>query len=563
MKVRGALFSVLCASVLWMGSGCGDQGEAQAPTGEVEASVTYAQDIAPLVQRRCGGCHVEGGSAPFVLDSFETLAPLATSALASMESRQMPPWLPDPGCRSFEDERLMEPGELDLFKQWIEEGKAPGDLSAIRTVEAPQAVSFEATHSATIATPYTPNQGSPDDYRCFVLDLDFEEETFLTASTVIPDAGALVHHVLVYAIGPDQLEQVLEADEREAGEGYTCFGAPFPSSGTGGLVGSGGGLPTQVGAWVPGAAPQILPEKTAVRIEAGSKIVMQVHYNTISQAPVTDQSAFLMKLTQETPDYLVDTKPLIIRSLEIPAGEPEAVNRRTYTNHSEKTLQVGSVAAHMHLLGARYSATVERADGAQECLLEIPAWDFNWQQSYQLPQPLELAPGDSITLECVYNNSPANQPMVQGQQQEPRDVTWGEGTLDEMCMLYMSLIKPYAPVEQGEVCQGGASCAESCQAQGNSATACLLRCAEQLPCQACGLRGVVGCGSSCLGQVTALQQEGCLEDCFITSLALEGNLDRCLSSRCGQSYTALQACLDPILDSGSCDESLSACGLRP
>jgi hypothetical protein len=48
--------------------------------------------------------------------------------------------------------------------------------------------------------------------------------------------------------------------------------------------------------------------------------------------------------------------------------------------------------------------------------------------------PLELRAGDTVRLTCRWDNSAANQPIVDGVQQQPREVRWGESSLDEMCL---------------------------------------------------------------------------------------------------------------------------------
>jgi len=52
-----------------------------------------------------------------------------------------------------------------------------------------------------------------------------------------------------------------------------------------------------------------------------------------------------------------------------------------------------------------------------------------------------------LRLTCRYDNSPDNQPIVNGEQVAPRDVRWGEGTLDEMCLLYMTVEEDGEPSE--------------------------------------------------------------------------------------------------------------------
>ena len=53
---------------------------------------------------------------------------------------------------------------------------------------------------------------------------------------------------------------------------------------------------------------------------------------------------------------------------------------------------------------------------------------------------MRVYPGDSLRLSCTWDNSEANQPVIDGQVAAPHDVQWGEGTTDEMCLgvLYLT-----------------------------------------------------------------------------------------------------------------------------
>ena len=95
---------------------------------------------------------------------------------------------------------------------------------------------------------------------------------------------------------------------------------------------------------------------------------------------------------------------------------------------------IHSAGLHMHTLGTRATASIVRADGSTQCLLQIDDWNFHWQGSYGLRTPPTFNPGDKLRVECHWDNSPANQPMVGGQPRVPTDVYWGEGTGDEMCL---------------------------------------------------------------------------------------------------------------------------------
>jgi hypothetical protein len=107
--------------------------------------------------------------------------------------------------------------------------------------------------------------------------------------------------------------------------------------------------------------------------------------------------------------------------------------REPYTIHG--------IGLHMHTLGTRGRLFVRRASGTDDCALEIPRWDFDWQLGYRLAEPIHVDPADTLHIECEWDNSPGNQPIVDGQPMEPRDVNWGEDTFDEMCLglVYVTL----------------------------------------------------------------------------------------------------------------------------
>lgn len=106
-------------------------------------------------------------------------------------------------------------------------------------------------------------------------------------------------------------------------------------------------------------------------------------------------------------------------------------------------LHVLGVGAHMHLAGRDEKITLTpRSTGTPTCLLQEPAWDFDWQRGYQYAAAIEslpvAAPGDLLQVRCTYDNTLQNRALAsalaeQGMAQ-PRDITLGESTTDEMCL---------------------------------------------------------------------------------------------------------------------------------
>lgn len=538
---------------------------------DTAAPVTsYYRDIAPLLAQHCTTCHAPGLAGPFRLDTLEDARRFAELGLGAMQVGLMPPWMPDRACRTYADERGVSAAEVGLLARWIAEGKPAGDPAELPSLPTPPA--WEPNLILPISQSYLPTGDIEDDYRCFVLgDASlFGADTYLSASQVSPGSSQ-VHHVLVYAIAPEHAAELTALDAAAEGPGYPCFGGPLPSGAESDLTDFflGGPvpdltLPTQIGSWVPGSQPRRYPEGTAIRIRAGSLLVAQVHYNLSEGRPLPDSSRIEMAVTEREPTTLVDVRPLAVRSLDIPAGEPRATNVGWFPYFGEAPLTLSSVTGHMHLLGRRFLAEVVREGAATEpeCALSIPRWDFHWQQSYVLraEDRITLNDGDGVRVTCEHDNSAANQPLVGGVRAAPVDVTWGEGTRDEMCILYYSALKPFTPVAppQTSLCGLAAPCVERC---GSASLDCVMSCPEATPsCQLCTLRAGLSCSSfACVGVLRAAGE--CLGRCLGAAVMLGSNAGRCLESECGGAYADLLACMDAPLVEGGCGAELAQCGV--
>lgn len=525
----------------------GGPGDAPAPAAD-----TYHAGAEAVLRANCVSCHHDGGAAPFPLDSYEMAAQFAGASLAAMEAGRMPPWQPSRDCHDLVGERGVTPEELATFRDWVANGAPEGETPADYVPYA--APSDEGQPGMVVGKSpeaYVPDDSRPDDYRCFILDADFPEDTFVHKTWVVPDQRALVHHVLVFVIDEATMPSIEAQDAADEGPGYTCFG------------GAGGGNVGPLAGWVPGQIPQVWPEGVSGYIPAGGKLVMQVHYNAIAATPVPDQTEFHLDVSSEPTPMESQSRPLAIPTLRIPAGEVESVHEQDFTNRSDTAWVVDGFTPHMHLLGTEIRLDKVRADGSTECLVHIPDWDFNWQQGYDVPEPLTVEPGESLRVKCVYDNSMENQPVVNGEQIAPRDVTWGEGTFDEMCLVYLRVRTELAPEAEDEgPCGGYGACAESC-ADPDSLD-CRLNCGTtSIACAQCSLfptLGAAGCLSSCAAAFAPA--EACLTRCATEALTTgQGMVAECMKDSCPEIYEDVAACADPLIQSGACDETAAACGI--
>ncbi len=100
----------------------------------------------------------------------------------------------------------------------------------------------------------------------------------------------------------------------------------------------------------------------------------------------------------------------------------------------EEECVLHSVMPHMHLLGRQIKVTMTQPNQPKQTLLEIGAWDYNWQETYFLKQPLKLPVGTLLEVEAVYDNSAGN---PNNPNSPPRPVTFGEQTTNEMCFVFL------------------------------------------------------------------------------------------------------------------------------
>ena len=407
--------TLLVATGLVVGAG------APAP-GEPEP-VTYGKQISRLMQQHCEGCHRAGDIAPFALSSYADAYRQRRKIARAVELRRMPPWKPVPGFGDFADSRRLADADVALIRAWVDAGAPEGDPR-----DLPPARTFPDTWTLgapdeilTTDLDYDVPAGDRDVYRCFAIPTRFREDRYLSSVEFVPGNRKIVHHVLTYI---DTAGHAAALDRAEPGPGYTCFGGPGFSP-RGGL-----------GGWAPGSPPTVMPDGVGMLLPAGATVVVQVHYHNRTGSIQRDGTRVGLHFATRPIDKRVRSIPVINRAFAIPAGAERHVVRASYTLPPSWNMRAIGVAPHMHLLGRSMKVTATYPDGATVPLILIDDWDFHWQGTYAFAAPIALPGGTRIDVEAVYDNSAGNR---RNPNSPPKDVAWGEGTADEMCIAFLRL----------------------------------------------------------------------------------------------------------------------------
>jgi hypothetical protein len=368
---------------------------------------TWSKDVAPIFYQRCAECHRAGEVAPMSLISYKDARPWAKAIRERVLTRAMPPWLADPAHGSFRNDRRLSDHEIETVKAWVDGGALEGDAS--QTPPPPQfqtgwnigqpdqvfniGVDYDVPATGTVA------------YKYFRVPTNFTEDKWVQAAEIRPDKRSVIHHIIVFIQEP----------------GSKTF-----------LDGQRG---TLLSGFAPGEPPLRFRSGTARLVKAGSTLVFQVHY-TPNGTAAKDRSYIGLKFAPEPPKYRALTGFAINFGLRIPPGDGNYEARASYV--APEDVRVTGLMPHMHLRGKAFQYTVVYPDGRKEMILSVPKYDFNWQLTYELAEPLDLPKGARIDCVAWYDNSPNNK-----YNPDPsKEVSWGDQTWQEMMIGWFTYTVP-------------------------------------------------------------------------------------------------------------------------
>lgn len=395
-----------------------------------DGTVTYHRDVLPILQQHCQQCHRPGAVGPFALMTYKQAVNWADDIKEYTQERKMPPWKPVKGV-DFHNERKLSEKDIRTLSAWVDGGTSEGNPKDAtpprRFVEGWQLGKPDLV--LTVPEDMTLGASGPDLFRCFVLPTGLTEDKYVTAVEVRPGNSRIVHHSLNFfdtsgkAREMEKKERLQGNKGQDRGPGYSvAMGLGFiPQAGT---VGG-------VGGWAPGQIVRHLPDGYGYLVPKGADLILQLHYHRDGRVEKDRTSIGLYFAKGNTTKRW---KGMIIpgRFLLIPAG-----NERFRVQGGlevEQECKLYSVMPHMHMLGREVQVTLTPKEGRPTTLVAIKDWDYNWQETYWLKEPITIKPGTRLEVEAIYDNSSKN---INNPSSPPRWVKFGEQTTDEMCYIFL------------------------------------------------------------------------------------------------------------------------------
>jgi hypothetical protein len=338
--------------------------------------LTFADHVAPILQKHCQECHRPGGSAPFALGTHKEVTAKANTMAEVVAERRMPPWYASPEHGTFINRRGLSDKERDTILDWLRSGKATGDESKVAPLQALKDEDKWAIGKpdliVTMAAPHELPAKGDIPYQYAILPHLFGEDTWVQCVQILPDNPRVLHHCNL---------------------AYLKLGETFKESNF--ITGN-----------VPGGEAVRLDDGIAYRIPAGSIIGLQIHYVATGKAEKCKVSVGL-KFPRVPVQKRLQFSMLVNHRFAIPPGAPAHKVAASQTL-AEDAIGVG-MFMHMHVRGKDATFRAHRPDGKAETLLMVPNYNFEWQMPYRWESGKMRWP-KGTRLECVahFDNSPFN-----------------------------------------------------------------------------------------------------------------------------------------------------------
>jgi hypothetical protein len=363
------------------------------------ASISYATQVAPILQEKCVSCHVNGGIGPFAMNSYEVIRGFAPMIRETVRTHRMPPYFADPHIGVFKNDQGLTPDQTKTLVHWIEagapRGTGPDPLLANASKHAPDWPTELGKPDVIIDLPAfkVPATGLVE-YQNQQVPNPFTQDTWLRAIAMKPGDRRVLHHVVSNHV-------------------------PDPNQPAAAIPGG------SVGSYTPGAEPQVMADGSGAPVPAGGKLHFQMHYTTMGKETV-DKTEVGFYTLKAPPQYIKRSAVISTFALMIPPGEARHQEIAYMTFPADAYLY--TLYPHAHYRGMHVELKAVTPDGKAAMLLSLPKYDFNWQRDYDPVKPILVKAGTKLVATWVYDNSehnPANP-------DPKRNVTWGEQTPDEM-----------------------------------------------------------------------------------------------------------------------------------
>lgn len=378
----------------------GGAAQAQAP------DVTFAKDVASILQEKCEACHRTGQMAPMSLTTYAEVRPWARAIRTKVVAGDMPPWhmSKTTGIQKFVNDISLTTEQIDTIVRWVDAGAPlgnPDDLPPTR--EWPSGERWRVgsllgrdPDLIVTSTPWTQPAEGQDQWWQPVVDSGMTEDRWIKAVEVRPtiEGRRIVHH------GNSALAE-----------------------------------------FAVGKAGEIYPDDTGRLLKAGEKVRFDIHYHSVGEE-ITDYLSIGVWFYPKdvVPKYVVKHSPMgVFQAMDTFDLPPHTVTKHHAFIPLETATRILSYQPHMHVRGKSMSLEAIYPTGRVEMLSYVENFNFNWHVNYVYANDVAplLPAGTMIKLTAWHDNTAGNRANPDPTQW----VGWGQRSYDDMYHAHVRYIE--------------------------------------------------------------------------------------------------------------------------
>jgi len=376
---------------------------------------TYYQDIEPIILNNCASCHQQGGVAPFSLTTYSEVSAFSWILPDVISNKEMPPWPPDTSYQRFAHERTLTQDEINKITDWVWSGTPQGTPTNIDCVPTKSSSVFSELPDLVIQMPnYSSTATSQsDDYVCISIPTNFPVDKKIKAIEVIPGNKEILHH-LILSVDDNNISSTIITPD--------CMGTPAG----------------MIGGWAPGSSASIFPKDNlnsfGTILPAGGTVYFNLHYPEGSYGLIDSSKVAFYFYDDNEQNFRELTTQLIIYANDfvIPPNQIQSMSAQYGPFSSDISLL--SIFPHMHLIGKSIKSYAVTSQNDTIKLIDIPKWDFEWQDFYRFKNFIKIPAGSVLYLEGSHDNTSSN---INNPNNPPAWIFEGENTSNEMFCLFV------------------------------------------------------------------------------------------------------------------------------
>jgi hypothetical protein len=379
---------------------------------------TWSDNVAQIFYNKCSKCHHQGGIGSIPLTTYQEVSPIANFIKDYIETDEMPPWPPNNNYQTYVHDRSLTVNEKSTILNWITANTPEGNASNTPPVPSFTIGSILGQGDLEVKIPryMSKAQNGKDDYVCFSIPSGLTSNKIIKSVEIIPGNPAIVHHALIF-VDPSGVEST----DTISGQ------CSSPSSTATKLIAG----------YTPGSSPLTLPSvdplKLGINLPSGSNIYFEMHYPEGSYGQFDSTKViFHFYPDNETNVREVFAAPVVQNWFFTLPPNVETEVEGSY-GPLQTNISLLSVFPHMHLLGKSIKSYNVSSTNDTIPLIDIPKWDFHWQDFYFFKNIVKVPIGSYIKGEGVYDNTDNNH---HNPNSPPITVYPGLNTSDEMFLIY-------------------------------------------------------------------------------------------------------------------------------